>query len=74
MEKHELEIEILPDGKVRVEVHGAKGTECLEYAEMMEKLVGLLESKQLTAEYYEPPAKVRIHQPQKIREKPAESP
>jgi len=65
MEKHELEIEILPNGKVRVETFGVKGPQCMEYAEMMQKIVGSLQDKKLKTEFYETPPKVRIHQPQR---------
>ena len=70
VEKHELEIEILPDGRVRVETHGVKGSDCLKYTEMLAKIVGRQESQKLKAEYYEAPPKVRIHQPQGRSESP----
>jgi hypothetical protein len=54
MEQHELEIEIGRDGKVRATVRGAKGKVCLEYAKLLEELVGREEGRELTAEYYEP--------------------
>ena len=54
MQQHELEIEIAKDGKVKVQIRGAKGKLCLEYARFVEQVVGRLEEQELTAEYYEP--------------------
>ena len=60
MESHELEIEIGKDGKVRVHVKGAKGKACLAYAQLLEKIIGREESRDLTQEYYEPDGKVGL--------------
>ena len=60
MKQHELEIKIEKDGKVRVEVKGAKGKGCLAYAKLLEKLIGRMESQDFTSEYYEPDETVRI--------------
>lgn len=68
MEKHELEIEILADGTVKVETFGVKGPQCMKYAELMATIVGPIKEKTLKAEYYETPPKVQIHQSQKNRE------
>ena len=67
MESHELEIEIGPDSKVRLRTSGVKGPSCLEYAKLVEALVGKIQSTELTAEYYEPDSKVTIDSP--IRQK-----
>jgi len=67
MEKHELEIEILPDGTVRVETFGVKGPRCLEYAQLMEEIVGMTKETSLKSEYYEKPPNVRIQQSQHNR-------
>jgi len=65
MEKHEIEIEILPDGKVRVETFGMKGPQCVHYAELLARIVGSIDQKTLKAEFYETPPAVRIRQSQK---------
>ncbi|MHC4713242.1 MAG: DUF2997 domain-containing protein [Planctomycetota bacterium] len=67
MEKHELEIEILADGTVHVETFGVKGARCLEYAQLMEEIVGETKEKTLKSEYYERPPNVRINQSQHNR-------
>ena len=60
MEQHDLEIEIGKDGKVRVHVKGAKGKACLDYAKLLERIVGREEGRELTSEYYEPGTGVRL--------------
>ncbi len=56
----EIDIVISKTGKVTVEVKGAKGPRCLEYAELIKEIVGHEESRQLTEEYYAPDGDVRI--------------
>jgi len=65
MAQHDIEIDIQPDGKVRVHVKGAKGKACLEYAKWLEMIVGTLEQQRLTSEYYEPELKESV----KLRDK-----
>ena len=65
MEQHEFEIEIGPDGKVKVEVKGVKGQGCMDYAKLFEQILGKIISVQHTSEFYEPPTGVGIHIEQK---------
>ncbi len=53
MAKEELEIEIDPTGKVTARTIGVKGPRCLDLADLLARLVGREESRQLTNEYYE---------------------
>jgi hypothetical protein len=53
MEVQELEITIDPDGTTRILVRGAKGSECLELTEKLEQMIGEVEERTFTAEYYE---------------------
>ncbi|MBI2901734.1 MAG: DUF2997 domain-containing protein [Planctomycetes bacterium] len=69
MESHELEIEIGKDGRVRVRTSGAKGKSCLEYARLMEEIVGKIENRELTAEFYEPDSKVEIRPPARQKQR-----
>ena len=48
----ELEIVLEPDGTVTVEVTGAPGAECLDYADLVRDILGREEHRELTAEYY----------------------
>ena len=61
MECHEFDIEIKPDGEVKIHVKGAKGPLCLEYAKLFEKILGSSGTRELTGEYYEAPSGVQIH-------------
>lgn len=54
MNEVELSIIIRPDGEVEVQVEGAKGKRCLAYAELLRQIIGEEQSRDLTAEYYEP--------------------
>ncbi|MEW6280027.1 MAG: DUF2997 domain-containing protein [Candidatus Eremiobacterota bacterium] len=58
--KRELEITIAPDGTVQVHVSGMPGKQCLKVKEILEEIVGPLQSQRLTAEYYEPEEQARI--------------
>jgi len=60
MSKPEFEIVISKTGKVTVEVKGVKGPQCIEYAELIKKIVGHEEERHLTADYYAPEGEVRI--------------
>jgi hypothetical protein len=51
MDVQEIEVIIEPNGQVRVAVHGAKGTSCLDLtAELEQALGGDVESREMTAE------------------------
>ena len=60
METHDLEIVIGKEGKVQVKTSGAKGKSCLEYIQLVERIVGKTESSEMTAEFYEPDSHVQI--------------
>jgi hypothetical protein len=67
MAHEEIEIEISPSGKVTAKTVGFKGTRCLEIAELLARVIGREESRQLTNEYYE--AEVRIQQQNQLRQR-----
>lgn len=58
MPEEELEIEIAPDGKVIARTRGIKGPACMDYADLLARIVGREESRETTAEYYETPEQV----------------
>jgi hypothetical protein len=58
MAEEELEIEIGPDGKVTARTRGIKGPACLDYADLLARIVGREESRETTAEYYDQPEKI----------------
>ncbi len=53
MAREELEIEISPSGKVTARTIGVKGARCIDLADMLVRIVGRVESRELTHEYYE---------------------
>lgn len=53
MAEEELEIEIAPNGQVTVRTHGIKGPACMDYADLMARIVGREEHREKTPEYYE---------------------
>ena len=65
MECHEFDIEIRPNGEVRVHIHGVKGPGCTEYVKLFEQILHSEGETELTSEYYEPPTGVEIHIEQK---------
>ena len=52
-EKLELEIEITPDGEVRIKTHGLKGSDCLAETKGLEKALGTVLDQKKTSEFYE---------------------
>lgn len=67
MAEHEIEIAIAADGTVKAQVVGAKGEGCLAYAEMLQQIVGRVQSQELTGEYHEPGAQVQLRPLQQKR-------
>lgn len=60
MSSPEFQIAIGSDGKVKVKVSGASGEECMKLTDMLRDIVGREESREKTAEYFDPESKVRI--------------
>ncbi len=56
MEIQEIEVFVEKDGRVRIEVRGAKGMSCLDLTKELEAaLGGQIESREMTPEAYETP-------------------
>lgn len=54
MDLQEIEVFIEKDGRVRIEVRGAKGTSCLDLTQDLEDaLGGQVEAREMTPEAYE---------------------
>lgn len=56
--KKELEITVLPDGRVRVETNGVKGQSCEDVVKFLEETLGKPEKKKRKPEYYEREASI----------------
>jgi hypothetical protein len=52
MQQQEIEISILPDGRVEYTIKGVKGGACESISALLEQL-GVVEGAQWTGEYYE---------------------
>ena len=52
--KRELQIEITPDGEVKITVKGTAGSECLELTKALEQELGVVVDRQMTSEFFQP--------------------
>jgi hypothetical protein len=52
MQSEEIEITILPDGRIEYTIKGVKGEACASVSEVLERL-GHVEHEERTGEYYE---------------------
>ncbi|MFN8489206.1 MAG: DUF2997 domain-containing protein [Caldilineaceae bacterium] len=59
MEKQEIEITILPDGRIEYTIKGVKGGACDSISALLEQL-GKIEQTSRTGEYYEQEGDVYI--------------
>ncbi len=62
MEMQEMEITIDNEGRIRVKVNGAHGTDCLAITRHLEEAAGVVEEREYLPAYYEQPVTVRGHQ------------
>lgn len=54
MSDKKLKIKLLPNGEIQMETQGIKGKKCLDYIEVLKKLVNVkITDTQLSQEYYE---------------------
>ena len=56
----EIQVEILPNGEVKISVKGAKGSQCLEMTRFLEEALGEVAERELTTEYYETEEKADV--------------
>ena len=61
MAQEELEIEIDATGKVTMRTKGVKGPVCMEYADLLARIVGREESREQTHEFFESQEHVLFH-------------
>lgn len=59
MHSEEIEITILPDGRIEYTIKGVKGDACTSISQVLEQL-GHVEHEERTGEYYEEPDSVGI--------------
>lgn len=53
MSQAEFEIKITPDGEVTIDVHGAKGKNCIELSKFLEEALGDVTDREFKSEYYQ---------------------
>lgn len=54
MSAKKLKIKLLPNGEIQMETQGVKGKKCLDYIDVLKKLVDVkITDTQLSQEYYE---------------------
>ena len=52
--KQQVEVQLFPDGNIRVETHNIKGKQCLKYIELFESLLqAQVTDSAFTEEYYQ---------------------
>lgn len=68
MSDKKLKIKLLPNGEIQMETHGIKGKKCLDYIEVLKKLVDVkITDTQLSQEYYETEADINNEEQSSIR-------
>ena len=68
MSDKKLKIKLLPNGEIQMETHGVKGKKCLDYIEVLKKLVDVkITDTKLSQEYYETETNVQEIEQNKIR-------
>lgn len=68
MSDKKLKIKLLPNGEIQMETHGIKGKKCLDYIEVLKKLVDVkITDTQLSQEYYETETEVLENDKTEIR-------
>lgn len=60
MNSQEIEISILPDGRVEYTIRGVKGAACEDISALLEQL-GKVEQEERTGEYYEDDTRVDVN-------------
>lgn len=61
MPQREFDITIARDGGVELHIKGYKGKSCLEAMKLFEQVVGALQARRETSEFYEPDEQVQLN-------------
>jgi hypothetical protein len=65
MNQREFDITIAPNGTVEVHVKGYKGKGCLDALKLFQQIIGEVQSRRETSEFYEPDEQVQFRVEQK---------
>jgi len=60
VQKQEIEVAILPDGRIEYTIKGVKGSACDNISALLEQ-IGKVEHEERTGEYYDRDAEVSVH-------------
>ncbi len=66
MPQREFDITIGADGNVELHVKGFKGRSCMEVVKLFESIVGEIQSRNQTSEFYEPEEQVQFRIDQRL--------
>ena len=68
MADKKLKIKLLPNGEIQMETHGVKGKKCLDYIDVLKKLVDVrILDTQYSQEYYETETEISTGDNSEIR-------
>lgn len=68
MSDKKLKIKLLPNGEIQMETIGVKGKKCLDYIEVLKKLVDVkITDTQLSQEYYETESEITDENKNQLR-------
>lgn len=68
MSDKKLKIKLLPNGEIQMETQGVKGKKCLDYIDVLKKLVDVkITDTKLTQEYYETDNEIHEGEQNQIR-------
>lgn len=63
-----MKIKLLPNGEIQMETIGVKGKKCLDYIEILKKLVDVkITDTQLSQEYYETESEISTSENNELR-------
>jgi hypothetical protein len=62
MSMKKMRIRIGNDGRTQIRVEGGEGADCLEFTKAMERALGAVEQRELTADYDKEPAQVLVQE------------
>ena len=64
-----MKIKLLPNGEIQMETIGIKGKKCLDYIEVLKKLIDVkITDTQLTQEYYETESEILLDENRNINQ------
>ena len=68
MSDKKLKIKLLPNGEIQMETHGIKGKKCLDYIDVLKKLVNVkITDTHLSQEYYETETEINEGEKNELR-------